>query len=210
MAGAVTSVATSTSSISVEPEHVVVDAAVRAVRVALVLADVLGPARGEVAAEDQVGQLQRRIALVGRGSPRRSPSASTSAPSRRGRRRAAGRRAARAASGMRGFGAFARPAAERGLDLVEHAARRHVTDDDEHCTVGTHAVTMQRAHLRARSCRAPRRPAAGRARTDARPTCAARAARDAIVPARERAIVSRSISRSRSVATSSAVDRSAR
>ena len=47
----------------------------RAVGVALVLADVLGPARGEVAAEDGVGQLQGRIAGVDRrsaGAARRS------------------------------------------------------------------------------------------------------------------------------------------
>ena len=64
-----TPVATSAASVTREPARRVVDAGVRAVRVALVLADVGDPARGEVAAEDQVGQRERRV--VGRGAGRR-------------------------------------------------------------------------------------------------------------------------------------------
>ena len=142
-------------------EHVVVDAAVRAVGVALVLADVLRPARGEVAAEDQVGQLQRRDSAssvrVTADVPIRSdvctePGRSTTSS---GRRRGAG------SFGTARPRRVARPAAERGLDLVEHARRRDVADDDEHGAVRAHPVAVQRAHLRRRVSRR-RPPAAGR------------------------------------------------
>ena len=55
------------------PEHVVVDAAVRAVGVALVLADVLRPAGGEVAAEDRDWPAAARDTARRCGSPPPSP-----------------------------------------------------------------------------------------------------------------------------------------
>ncbi len=66
----VTSVATSAESSTTRTGGGVVDHRVRPVRVALVLADVLHPARREVAAEDQVGQLQRGVVGVRPGHGR--------------------------------------------------------------------------------------------------------------------------------------------
>ena len=114
----------------------------RAVGVALVLADVLGQPRGEGAAEDAVGELGGGVALV--GTPHRAAAQAEvglhgagTVDEQQGHVRHVGHRR------HLGAGAVGLPAPEGLLDLVEGARRRQVADEHEKAAAGDDATPVQ-------------------------------------------------------------------
>src|SRR5262249_28036644 len=120
----------------------VLDRRVRTVRVTLVLANVLRPARREVAAEDEVRELQRRIVGVGTVD-RRQREAHRRLHRTRPTDDLDRTRAQRRRRRKRNRLAAAGPAAQRRLYLVDGTVGVDVADEDECRAARYHPLTVQ-------------------------------------------------------------------